>query len=214
MIWTGFAFPLQSDAQVTQITVGITAVKESDWQREAARPTPSAGLRERLNALTLVELSGAVNEEQPTILRSGEERAIVTEWKFDRAKDEPAAKKTVQALIGAEVRLQQEPPKNPAGATRISLTLTHDLSPPQLRSIPYANAAVGAERDKRCVTSPRYERLRWQGEVLVGVGERMIASFRSANDPGTRIVVFFKGSAGSTVAPGLEVQQTIYRVPE
>ena len=212
----GLAFPMESGAQeaVTQIAVRITAVKESDWQREQAKPEPAAGLRERLNARTLVELSGAVNEDKPTILRSGQERDIVTEWGFDQAKDEAIATKTVQELIGTEVRLLQEPPKNHAGATRISLTLTHDLSPPLLQSLTYATAAVGAERDKRSVTAPRYERLRWQGEVLVGVGERIIASFRPANDTGTRIVVFFKGSGGSTVAPSLAVRQTIYRVPE
>jgi hypothetical protein len=216
LLCEGLIFTLQGGAQeaVTQVTVRITAVKESDWQREQAKPANADGLRERLQARTLVELSGAVKEDTPTLLSSGHERGIVTEWGFDRAKDEVVAKKTAQELIGTELRLQQEPPKNQADATRISLTLTHDLSPPQSFSIPYANAAVGAEREKRSVAAPRFERLRWQGEVLVGVKERMIATFRPANDASTRIVVFFKGSGGSSLAPGLEVQQTIYRVPE
>ena len=211
-----FVFHLRCGAQeaATQVTVSITAVKESDWQQEMAQKAAPSGLRERLHARTLVELHGAANDEKPTILRSGEEHNVVTEWEFDRAKDNSIAKKTVQEFIGTQVLLQQEPPKNHAGATRISLTLTHDLSPLQLQSMSYANAAVGAERERRSVTAPRYERLRWQGEVLVGVSERVIASFLPAKDSDTRIVVFFKGSAGSTTAPMLEVRQTIYRVPE
>lgn len=197
-----------------QVTVRITAVKENDWQREMAQGGKPDELRERLSARTLVELTGVVKEENATVLRSGETRDVITEWEFDRAKDQAVAKKTHHELVGTEVRLQQESPKNQAGAARISLTLTHDLSAPQTLSLPYANAAVGAEREKHIVTMPRFERLRWQGEVLVGVKERIIAHFRPANDAATRIIVFFKGSGGSFVAPSLEVQQTIYRVPE
>jgi len=219
LVWVlslGFFFHLKSGAQepMTQVTVRITAVKESDWQREMAKEGTPDELRGRLNARTLAELTGSVKNEGTTVLRSGEKKDVITEWKFDREKDQAVADTTVEEFIGTEVRLQQEPPKNHADATRISLTLIHDLSPLQLQSLPYANAAVGAEREKHQVTSPRYERLRWQGEVLVGVKERMIASLRPANDPGTRIVVFFKGSGGSTLAPSMEVRQTIYRVPE
>lgn len=197
-----------------QVTVRIAAVKEADWQQEMARGVQPEGLRERLQARTLVELSGILKEEGAAVLRRGETRDVVTEWEFDRVKDQAIARKTMQEFIGTQMTLQQEPPKNHAGATRISLSLTHDLAPPQLLSYSYANAAVGAEREKHTVTSPRYERVRWQGEVLVGVHERVIASFAPARDPGTRIVVFFKGSAGSTTAPMLDLQQTIYRVPE
>lgn len=197
-----------------QVTVRIAAVKETDWQQEMARGVQPEGLRERLQARTLVELSGSVKEEGATVLRKGEAGDAVTEWEFDRAKDQAIAKKTVQEFIGTELRLQQESPKNQSGAARVSLSLTHDLAPPQSLSLPYANAAVGAEREKHAVTSPRYERLRWQGEVLVGVHERVIASFAPVRDPSTRLVVFFKGSAGSTTAPMLDLQQTIYRVPE
>lgn len=197
-----------------QVTVKIAAVKENDWQREMAKGGKPDDLLERLQARTLVELTGVVKKEGATVLRSGETRDVITEWKFDRAKDQAVANKTLSEHVGTEVQLQQEPPKNHSDAARISLTLTHDLGPLQLQSLPYANAAVGAEREKHLVTSPRYERLRWKGEVLVGVKERMIAHFQPANDAGTRIIVFFKGSAGSSLAPSLEVQQTIYRVPE
>ncbi|WP_395740186.1 hypothetical protein [Prosthecobacter sp.] len=196
-----------------QVTVRICEVKESDWQREMAGHNSPAGLRERLQARTLVELTGLVKEEGITMVRKGGKREIVTEWEFDRAKDQAAAKGTRIEFIGTEVELQQEPPKN-LGAPRIGITLKHDLAPPQLLTLPYDNKAVGAERGKHTVTSPRYERLHWQGEVLVGVHERIIASFRPAHDADTRMVVFFKGSAGGTLAPGLEVEQTIYRVPE
>ncbi len=216
MLFAGALYSPQCGAQEigVQVTVRIAAVKENDWQREMAKGSKLDDLRERLQARTLVELTGLVKEEGATVLRSGETRDVVTEWQFDRAKDQAVAKKTLQELVGTEVRLQQEPPKNDAGAARISLTLTHDLSPPQTLSLPYANAAVGAEREKHIVTMPVFERLRWQGEVLVGVKERIIAHFQPANDAATRIVVFFKGSGGSTIAPSLEVQQTIYRVPE
>lgn len=219
LVWVlslGFFIHLKSGGQepTTQVTVRITAVKESDWQRELAKEGTPDDLRERLHARTLVELSGAVKNEGATVLRSGEKNNVITEWKFDRDKDQAVAKTTVVEFIGTEVRLQQEPPKNHANATRISLTLTHDLSPLQLQSLPYANAATGAEREKHLVTAPRFQRLRWQGEVLMGVKERTIASFRPANDASTRIVVFFKGSGGSTLAPSMEVRQTIYRVPE
>ena len=216
MLFVGALYSSQSGAQeiAVQVTIRITAVKENDWQREMAKGGKPDELRERLQARTLVELTGVVKEEGTTVLRSGETRDVVTEWKFDRAKDQVVAKKTRQELVGTEVRLQQESPKNQAGVARISLTLTHDLSAPQTLSLPYANAAVGAEREKHIVTMPRFERLRWQGEVLVGVKERIIAHFRPANDAATRIIVFFKGSGGSFVAPSLDVQQTIYRVPE
>jgi hypothetical protein len=216
MLFVAALYSPQSGAQEmgVQVTVRIAAVKENDWQREMAKRGKPDELRERLQARTLVELTGVVKEEGATVLRSGETRDVITEWKFDRAKDQAVAKKTLPELVGTEVRLHQEPPKNHAGAARISLTLTHDLSPPQVLSLPYANAAVGTEREKHIVTTPLFERLRWQGEVLVGVKERMIAHFRPANDAATRIVVFFKGSGGSIVAPSLEVQQTIYRVPE
>ena len=216
MLFVAALYSPQSGAQEmgVQVTVRIAAVKENDWQREMAKGGKPDDLRERLQARTLVELTGVVKKEGATVLRSGETRDVITEWKFDRAKDQAVANKTLPELVGTEVRLQQEPPKNHSDAARISLTLTHDLSPLQLQSLPYANAAVGAEREKHLVTSPRYERLRWKGEVLVGVKERMIAHFQPANDAGTRIIVFFKGSAGSSLAPSLEVQKTIYRVPE
>ena len=60
----------------------------------------------------LVELTGVVKEEGATVLRSGETRDVITEWKFDRSKDQAVANKTLPELVGTEVRLQQEPPKN------------------------------------------------------------------------------------------------------
>ncbi|MFC5457023.1 hypothetical protein [Prosthecobacter fluviatilis] len=216
LILAGFvsSCPCRAQEPGVQVTLKVTAVKESDWQHEMAAGTTPDGLRERLHARTLAELTGEVKEEGTTVMLSGEKRDIVTRWEFDRIKDQSLANKTAQELIGTEVRLQQEPPKNQTDATRISLSLIHDLSPPQSQSFSYANAAEGAEREKHSVTAPRFERLRWQGEVLVGVKERMIANFVPANDASTRIVVFFKGSAGSPLASSLEMQQTIYRIPE
>jgi hypothetical protein len=190
------------------IVVTITAVKESDWQRESA--VNQMGLRERLQAKTLVELSGELKQTGELILRDGQERGIVENWDFADDGDEVIAKKTIQELIGTEVRVE----KIEAGEVRLRLTLTHDIQPPRMQSMTYATAAKGAERDKLSVTAPRFERLRWQGEVTASKDERVIASFPSPGDADTRLVVFLRGGSDSTPAPDVEIRQTIYRVPE
>jgi hypothetical protein len=78
----------------------------------------------------------------------------------------------------------------------------------------YATAATGAERDKLSVTAPRFDRLRWQGEVLPSKDERLLTSFLPAGDVDTRIAVFIQGGGDSSRSAALEIQQTIYRVPE
>lgn len=192
-----------------KIIVTISAVKESDWQREASPPTSQTGLRKRLQARTLVELSGELKQGEETVLRTGEEHSIVTNWGFADGR-EIVAEKTTQELIGTEVRME------PTGTeeARLRLTLTHDLQPPQMQSMTYATAAIGVERDKLSVTAPRFERLRWQGEVTASKDERVIASFPSAGDADTRLVVFLQGGGNSAPAPAEEIRQTIYRVPE
>jgi hypothetical protein len=213
----GFALHLKSAAQeaVNLITARITTVKESDWQRELAHETNPDGLRERLHALTLVELAGELTDDEVRLLSIGEERGFVTRW--GRTKDQQGveAKTTEKQLIGTEMRVQRETLDDDGTKVRLHITLTHDLLPPQLQSMTYATAAVGAERDKRSVTAPRFERLRWQGDVMARPEERMIASFQSAQDAATRIVVFLQGGAGvSKAKASTTLQQTIYRVPE
>jgi hypothetical protein len=193
-----------------KIVVTIMAVKESDWQREASTTTSQAGLRERLQGRTLVELSGELKHGEETVLRTGEEHDIVTQWGFAKEGREVVAEKTIQELIGTEVRVEPTATKE----ARLRLTLTHDLQPPQMQSMTYATAAIGAERDKLSVTAPRFERLRWQGEVTASKDERVIASFPAAGDADTRLVVFLQGGGDSRPAPAVEIRQTIYRVPE
>lgn len=193
-----------------KIIVTISAVTESDWQRETSPPTSQAGLRERLQARTLVELSGELKHDEETVLRTGEEHSIVTNWDFADGRNDLVAKKTIQELIGTEVRVE---PTGTEGA-RLRLTLTHDLQPPQMQSMTYATAAIGVERDKLSVTAPRFDRLRWQGEVTASQDERVIASFPAAGDADTRLVVFLQGGGDSSPAPTKEIRQTIYRVSE
>ncbi|MDP1590967.1 MAG: hypothetical protein Q8M07_24650 [Prosthecobacter sp.] len=192
------------------VVVTITTVKESDWQREMANVSSKTALRERLQARTLVELSGALKHGEETVLRTGEEHSIVTNWDFADGNNDLVAKKTIRELIGTEVRVE------PTGTeeARLRLTLTHDLQPPQMQSMTYATAAIGVERDKLSVTAPRFERLRWQGEVTASKDERVIASFPAAGDADTRLVVFLQGGGDSSPAPDREIRQTIYRVPE
>jgi len=204
----GFSQTSCSQDSPKTIIVTITTVKESDWQRESA--TDTAGLRERLQAKTLVELSGELKATEDLILRHGQERGIVENYDFGETAVEIIAKKTIQELIGTEVRVE----KVEAGEARLRLTLRHDIQPPQMQSITYATAAKGAERDKLSVTAPRFERLRWQGEVMASKDEQVIASFPSPGDAETRLVVFLRGGSDSSPAPAEEIRQTIYRVPE
>lgn len=203
-LWPG----ARAQDTANKIIVTITAVKEGDWQRESA--TDKAGLRERLQAKTLVELSGELKATEDLILRHGQERGIVENYDFGETTDEIIAKKTIQELIGTEVRVE----KIEAGEARLRLTLRHDVQPPQMQSMTYATAAKGAERDRLSVTAPRFERLRWQGEVTASKDERVIASFPSPGDAETRLVVFLQGGSDSTPAQDVEIRQTIYRVPE
>jgi hypothetical protein len=196
--------------KTNKIIVTISTVKESDWQREASSTASQAGLRERLQARTLVELGGELKQNEETVLRTGEEHDIVTQWGFAKDDREIVAEKTIQELIGTEVRVVPTGTKE----ARLRLTLTHDLQPPQMHSMTYATAAIGMERDKLSVTAPRFERLRWQGEVTASKDERVIASFPAAGDADTRLVVFLQGGGESTPAPAKEIRQTIYRVPE
>jgi hypothetical protein len=193
-----------------KIVVTIMAVKESDWQREASTTTSQAGLRERLQGRTLVELNGELKHGEETVLRTGEEHDIVTQWGFAKEGREVVAEKTIQELIGTEVRVEPTATKE----ARLRLTLTHDLQPPQMQSMTYATAAIGVERDKLSVTAPRFERLRWQGEVTASKDERLLTSFLPAGDADTRLVVFLQGGGDRRPAPAVEIRQTIYRVPE
>jgi hypothetical protein len=197
-----------------KVVVTITTVKESDWQREMANVTSKTALRSRLQARTLVELTGEIKESGETVLRSGQERGIVTQWDFAKESNDVVAEKTIQELIGTEVRLKKVPPTADANEPRLGIALTHDLQPPQLQSMTYATAATGAERDKFSVTAPRFDRLRWQGEVLPSKDERLLTSFLPAGDADTRVAVFIQGGGDSSRSAALEVQQTIYRVPE
>jgi hypothetical protein len=157
-----------------------------------------------------VELTGELKEDEVSVLRTGQERGFVTQWGYAKERDDVVAEKTVQELIGTEVRVEPTATKEAS----LRLTLTHDLQPPQMQSMTYATAATGAERDKHSVTAPRFERLRWQGEVTASKDERVIASFPAAGDADTRLVVFLQGGGDSSPAPAVEIRQTIYRVPE
>ncbi|MCX6849253.1 MAG: hypothetical protein NTY98_10065 [Verrucomicrobia bacterium] len=216
-LYLGFVFHLKSSAQepVTLITARITTVKESDWQREMAQTGKPDGMRERLQARTLVELAGAMTDDEVTLLSVGQERDFVTQWGRTANQQDVEAKKTEKQLIGTEMRVKREILDDDGTKVRLHITLTHDLQPPQLQKITYDTAAVGAERDRRSVTAPRFERLRWQGEVMARPEERMIASFQSPQDAATRIVVFLQGGAAASKAKeSTTLQQTIYRVPE
>jgi hypothetical protein len=208
VVTSGFSQTSCSQDSPNKITVTITTVKEGDWQRESA--TDKAGLRERLQAKTLVELSGELKTTEDLILRHGQERGLVEHYDFGETTDEIIAKKTIQELIGTEVRVEKVETKE----VRLRLTLRHDIQPPQMQSMTYATAAKGAERDRLSVTAPRFERLRWQGEVMASKNEQVIASFPSTSDAETRLVVFLRGGSDSTPAAVAEIRQTVYRVPE
>ncbi|MDZ4404600.1 MAG: hypothetical protein U1A53_18160 [Prosthecobacter sp.] len=210
----GFWPGARAQDAANKVVVTITTVKESDWQREMTNVTSKTALRERLQARTLVELTGELKNSGETVLRAGQERGIVTQWDFAEDSNDVVAEKTIQELIGTEVRLKKVPPTADANEPRLGIALTHDLQPPQLQSMTYATAATGAERDKLSVTAPRFDRLRWQGEVLPSKDERLLTSFLPAGDADTRIAVFIQGGGDSSRSAALEIQQTIYRVPE
>ena len=202
-----------------KVVFTIATVKESDWQREMAKDDHSEGLRERLQAKTLVELSGELHgDEEELVLRSGKARDIVSEWAFTPDRNGVVAKKTFPEFIGTEIKVENRTlDLDPNRATRLSIDLTHDLQAPQMQRMTYATAATGAERDEKSVTAPRFKRLRWQGEVLASKDERLITSFRLAEDANTRGVVFIQGTlqgSRGNPPPPMELRQTIYRVPE
>ncbi|MFN0078496.1 MAG: hypothetical protein ACKVY0_18720 [Prosthecobacter sp.] len=194
-----------------KVVVTITTVKESDWQREMANVTSKTALRERLQARTLAQLTGVAKEGGENVLRAGQERGIVKEWDFAENGDGAVAKNTIQEFIGTEVRVQKLAADD-SDAARLRIALTHDLQPPQMLPMAYATAATGAERYKHGVTLPRFERVRWQGEVLPSKDERLLASFLPAGSENTRLVVFVQG--GGESRPASVIRQTIYRVPE
>lgn len=203
----------------SRIVITIATVKESDWQREMAKDDHLQGLRERLQAKTLVELSGKLRaDEEALILRSGKERGIVAEWCFAPDRNSVVAQKTLQELIGTEIKVVNKTQDlDPGRATRLSINLTHDLQEPQMQSMTYATAVTGAEREKKSVTAPRFKRLRWQGEVLASKDERLITSFHLAEAVNTRIAVFISGTfqgSHDSPPPPMELRQTIYRVSE
>jgi hypothetical protein len=204
MLFVSVGFWPEAMAQdaANKVVVTITTVKEGDWQRESANVTSKATLRERLQARTLVELTGELKESGETVLRTGQERGIVTQWGFAKESNDVVAEKTIQELIGTEVRLKKAPPTADANETRLGIVLTHDLQPPQLQSMTYATAAKGAERDRLSVTAPRFDRLRWQGEVLPSKDERLLTSFLPAGDADTRIAVFIQGGGDSSAVAG------------
>ncbi|WP_395746740.1 hypothetical protein [Prosthecobacter sp.] len=217
MLLFGFTLYPKSGAQepATLLTARITAVKESDWQREMAQPAKPEGLRERLKARTLVELSGVLNEDDVTLLSIGKEQAFGTEWDLRTDPQRPKTTKTEKHLIGTEMRVKHERLDDEGLKVRLEISLSHDLQPPQTQPLTYANAAVGAERDKHTVPMPRFERLRWKGDVMASQEERMLASFPSPQDAGTRIVVFLQGGAAVSKTRALTtVRQTLYRMPE
>ena len=202
-----------------KVVFTIATVKESDWQREMAKEDHSEGLRERLQAKTLVELSGELRGgEEELVLRSGKACDIVTQWAFAPDRNGVVAKKTFPEFIGTEIKVGNRTlDLDPNRATRLSIELTHDLQAPQFQRMTYATAATGAERDEKSVTAPHFKRLRWQGEVLASKDERLITSFRLAEDANTRVVVLIQGTLQGSLGnppPPMELRQTIYRVPE
>ncbi|WP_300932292.1 hypothetical protein [Prosthecobacter sp.] len=217
-ILAGGQTALTQDA-ANKVVVTITTVKESDWQHEMAQGANPVGLRERLQAKTLVVLSGELRgDEEELVLRSGKERDIVTEWAFAKDRNSVVARKTLPELIGTEIKVVNKTlDLDPNRATRLSISLTHDLQEPQMQSMTYATAAKGTERDQKTVTAPHFKRLRWQGEVLACKDERLITTFRLADDANTRIAAFIQGTlqgSHGNPPPPTELRQTIYRVPE
>lgn len=211
LLLAGFVCSCPSTAQETprQVTLRITSVKESDWQREMSAGEPSAGLRERLHAHTLTELSAPLQPDQPTVLRSGKRQSIVATWTFAENRDDVIAKEKTQEFIGTELTVEE------GRQSRLSLDLTHDLSPLQLQSLTYATAAEGEERARRSITAPRFERLHWEGEVQADHAEHVLTSFRTQADASQRIVVFFQsGTKPADAVKSDALQRTIYRVPE
>jgi hypothetical protein len=203
----------QAQDAANKVVVTIATVQESDWQREMAQNTNQKELRAKLHAKTLVELSGELSGEKELILRSGKEHGIVTRWEFTPDRNDVAAKKTTPEFIGTEVKVANAPASKEIKGPRLSITLTHDLQPLEMQPMTYATAATGAERDKKTVSAPLFQRLRWQGDMLVGKDEQLLTSFLLDETPGTRIAVFIQGGHDNA-SPPITLRQTIYRVPE
>jgi hypothetical protein len=200
-----------------QVTARIVAVKESDWQREMAAGGKPDGLRERLQARTLVELSGELLGEENLILKSGKERDFEIGWYFNREHTGVVAEKTYHEFIGTKIEVanrhaDQDVQKTP----HLYISLTHDLKEPEMLPRTYASATTGAERESKSVLLPCFHRLTWSGDVVAGPEESLVASFLPDETPGSRVAVFIRSSRGtSTASTDLRpTRQTIYRVPE
>lgn len=65
-----------------KVVVTIMTVKEGDWLSESIDCSIKTALRERLQARTLVGLSGELKEVEEAVLRTGQVRGIVISWEF------------------------------------------------------------------------------------------------------------------------------------
>ena len=82
------------------------------------------------------------------------------------------------------------------------MSLEHHLDSPVMQRFNYANAAVGADRDKLSVEYPLFEKIAWKGELFVSREWRLVTNLlspqREAAGPGQdaapamRYVVFIK----------------------
>lgn len=197
------AFSPRAEAQGSpdKATLTLIEVKTPDGKLLVDSP---AKIRSRPEARILAELSCELKDNEGKA-RAGEDR----EFPIDSSVDENGrvvSRDNVKEFVGTELSVSR-------GSVKLDVSFRHDLKEPEILKHCYDLTAVGAARQERSVTAPRFERIRWEGAVPVSTDEQVIANFVPTSDRTKQIVALFR-CQGKTDEPRVRIEQTIYRVPE
>lgn len=196
-----FSFHAEAQDSPDRVTLTLLEVKTGD---QALSAEPAAKTRSRPQTRVLAEVSCDLKHDEG-VARAGEDRAFpIDSTVQDDGK--VVSQKSVKEFVGTELRVSR-------GSAKLDVSFHHDLKPPEMLRHNYDLAATGKAREERSVPAPRFERIEWKGMVPLGAGEKVIATFSPAGDPGTQIVALLRGHSAEE-KPAVRIEQTIYRVPE
>ena len=188
----------------SEVEVVMFAVPEAHWQTKfegqfKEHPALWKQLDDEANRERIerpLEMKCLLIGGEPVVQRRGEDKEFVEGWvpQFDSIM--PTEK--THRFIGTTVELTRRDSMKPDQPMRVMINLEHHLSPPIMQRINYANAAVGAERDKLSVEYPQFEKIEWKGEAVVWPEWRLVANIlRPQREgagavPAMRYILFIK----------------------
>lgn len=187
------------------VELEILAVPEALWQAKFEGPFQEHSvLRQRLDeevAAGVVKREAVAHftfsKEGPLTSKQGEEKAFAGGWQSDRPGEKMKPVDLKKRFIGTVVEIAPIDVLED-GRLPVLLKLSHDLAPPVMQRINYANAATGKERDCLSVEYPRFEKLEWEGKILLSQQWRLVTRVlrpqREVADaaPAMRYLVFIK----------------------